>query len=262
MIVSTQYFLKAFQHFTRFYALFIFGLVGFSITGHATSFHSEMEYRAFFSSTRNIFLTDPNLIKPLFFELTDISKISYSKRKGLEKKLFFCGTGTQLTSNCIIDRLFKERKAKRITRNISIPVQISQIQKRRYNSKKNLVTIRCKNNGSPMATMSKKEFMQFINIAEDSIFFRLKENIKTIKFNIVFQDKLPTLISRREANNLLNVYKTPPSDEKDIVHYRLDHHSFTQYLDTISFNLHFKAEIIKINNQTFRIEKENIFIAK
>lgn len=242
--------------------LFICGMVSLSMTSQAVTFHSEMEYQAFFNSAKNIFLIDPTLIKPLFLELTELTKVNYKKRKRFEKNLFSCGVGTELTSNCIIDRLFVERKARRITRKITIPVQIHQIQKRRYNSKKDLVTIRWNNNGSPMATLSKEAFMRFINIAEDSPFFRLKKGFKTIKFNIVFEDKFPVLIKRREANNLLVVYQKPPSDGKDTVRFRLDHHSFTRYLDTISFNLHFKAETIKINNQTFKIEKESILITK
>lgn len=234
-------------------------MVLFTLNSQAISFESPMEYAAFFGEHQNIFLMEPGLVKSLFFELADTPQ-NYNVRKRLEKKLFACGIGSSLTSNCLIDSLYQERKAKRITSKITIPIQILNLEKRRYNSKSDLIKFYVKDEGVLMAFLSKELYTHYIGVAENSKLYQLNPDIKSIRINAVFQKKIPILINKKTAKNLSAVYQIPPMDYKDKLQLKLNRHSFSRYMDTLSLNLFFKATSITLNNQTFKAQKESTLI--
>lgn len=225
----------------------------------AMTFHSPVEYSAFFSSTDNFLRLKPALLKSLFFEIAELKPNNQKQRQKIEKELFSCKTGLYVQS-CILDQLRLERKKHRIQNSFDIPINITHLSRKSYRKGQSLLIVQWGTIDIPTTKLTREKFLELLQIAEDTRDFYIPDHIQAIHFNVVVENNLPLLIPVQQAKNLEQLYKRPPKDYRDRIYFKLERHSFSRYKNSLGFHLHFKAKRIVLNHQTFSVESEQPFI--
>ncbi len=241
------------------------GIVGcLSLTGISNRVTAEshidpsVEFVEFWSDYESVFLYYPNLVKQIFLNIVDLKGNQRTATKHIKNEILSCEVGSNTLSECRLDQLKLIRRQKKISRNISVPVNITSISGRPYkkNKKKYVLTIRWQPILFQPPTISTKQFYSYLGAAHDSKYYSLKKGLDRIQINPVFENKVSVITSKARAINLLKLYRTPPADFKDAFLFRVDAAHMRQIYDTANFDLHLKTVKVKINHLMFQPTKE------
>lgn len=216
-------------------------------------------YSLFFGTTENYFLIQPTLVKKIFYNLASLHGNKIKSRRVINQTMFQCGTGEQCYSNCRIDKLKQLRKKQRISSYITMPVIFTDITSRPYKRKKRLVTLTWKPDPITPPTMQTTDFLEYINTKGDSKYFTINPKIKLLRFSPSFQEEIHIIMDKAIAKNLLKLYSQPQNDFRDRITFKYQNSSFLSESGVGYIRLHWKARKIKINNQLFSVEPEDIF---
>ena len=218
----------------------------------------SVEFVEFWSDYESVFLFHPNLVKQVFLGIVDLKGNRRTATKHIKKEVLTCAVGSSTLSECRLDQLKLIRRQNKMSRSISVPVDITSISGRPYKKSKSryVLTIRWQPILFQPPTISVRQFFTYLGAAHDSKYYRLKKGLDRIQINTVFENKVSVITSKARAINLLNLYRTPPADFKDTFLFQVDTAQMRQIYDTANFDLHLKAVKVKINHLTFQPTKE------
>lgn len=219
---------------------------------------SKAEFVEFWSDHESIFLYHPNLVKQIFLGIIDLRGNHRTALRYINTEILSCSRGAETLSECRLDQLKLQRKAHKISRYISVPVNISGITGRRLKKDKHkyLMTIRWQPIMIKPPVIPVEDFYHYLGAAEESKYYRSKPRIYEIQINPQFEDTVTVITSKARARNLINLYRQPPADLKDTFIFRADSSSMRPNGITANFDLYMKAVKVKINHQIYRTTRE------
>lgn len=218
----------------------------------------RVEFIEFWSDDRSIFLYHPPLLQQVLLGIVDLKGNHRSARRHINSEVLSCKKGAAALSECRMDQLNLERNKKGIARTISVPVNVSSISGHplKTDQSQYVLTVSWQPPIVPPPVIPIEAFNDYLGIASESRYFKIKENLDHIQINPLFQDRVTIITKKRRAQNILTLYRTPPEDLRDAFIYRVDSVMMKPDGRTAHFDLYLKAVKIEINHLTFQTTKE------
>lgn len=230
----------------------------FSPTLHAQPRENiNLEYTAFFIEYDNVFMFRPSLIQTVFYNIVDLKGNKTVARKKILTSVLGCQTESSLNPGCQIDRFRVQRKKANIPNHFTTPVSFSNISSRRYNKYKKIITLSWTPELIHPPNMTVEDFFNFVNAAKDSKYYRLKKGLKNIQLNTILEKKVEIVVENALAKNLIELYKHPRTDDKDVLVFVYDAVYPNRRYHTADFYIHLRASKVKINHQWFRTRNKS-----
>lgn len=229
---------------------------------HATALGQEgignEAVRSFWSESENILVFHPDLVRDIFFGISDLKGNPVTARRNLNREVLDCRFTSQRTSNCWIDQLKDAKKQRNLKTLFRVPVNIEGISKKVYHRdrKQALVTFTWNRPVFQPPSITIEEFLGHVGAASESKYYSVKSSLDTILLNPVFQNEIEILVTQNQAANLLDLYQRPPADYNDSVSFQYDSVYLTESSGTAIFNIYLKAVRLKVNHQTFRVNRD------
>ncbi|MBU2515092.1 hypothetical protein KJ966_27545 [bacterium] len=242
--------LKTVKNTFGFIALFLIMLHVSTIQSKADGFLLR-DYNTYFSEFDNILLYKPGFIKDIFHGLIDLKGNATNSKNHINFEVLGCFPDSRIDQACRIDQLTRKRRTLGIRSTFEIPLDFTHISARNYNKQKKIVSIKWKPDLITPPHMSVKDFLTYLNAAEDSKYYSLKKGIDRIQLNAVFDREANIIIENSFSDNLLKLYQLPKTDKRDSLIFAFDYIVPSIRNNTVHFFIHFKVNTVIINHQTF-----------
>ncbi len=212
----------------------------------------------FWSDYQSIFLYHPNLVKQVFMGIVDLKGNRRVARKYIKTEILSCKNGSGSLSECRLDQLKIERRKRKTSRYITVPVNITSIYGHPFKKDKSryVLTISWQPEMLQPPVISIAEFYSYLGVANESKYYSGKKGLERIQINALFEDQVTIVTSKARAKNMLNLYHNPPSDLKDAFVFRVDAANVERYGSTANVDLQLKAVKVKINHLMYKTTKE------
>jgi len=246
---------------TRFLlGLFFLGATLLSPSISALTFDNQTNrYASFFEESQNYFLTQPLLIKKLFYELSSLKGNPRVSRRIINREIFGCPEGGRAVSNCRLDRLRIERKQKGISYWVTLPVNFTKLSTQPYSKSRVLLTLSWRADLFQPPVFTTQYFLEYINAQWDSKYYTVDRNTSYLQLSASFEEQVTILLSKKIANNLLKLYSSPIRDYRDRITLRYDASSFIKEDGVGYLKTYWKAKLLRINHLRFKVPEREIF---
>jgi hypothetical protein len=212
----------------------------------------KIEFSKFFSDHENILLYRPELIKEIFISIVDLKGNQAQSKKMIYSQVLACNADAGIAQGCRIDQLRLERKKIKMPKLVVIPVNFTRISARIFNKRKKRLTINWNPELIHPPSITIEAFLDYVRAARESKFYSIRDDIVNLQINTLLQRKIDFVVENELAGNLLQIYKSPPSDFQDSITFAFDFMTTSKRFATHDCFLQFKAVSIKINQQTFK----------
>lgn len=210
------------------------------------------EYNLFFSNHENVFLYRPSLIKSVFHGLIELKQNKSLATRYINYEVLGCQPDSRIKQGCRIDRLRLERRKKGISSVLTLPVNFTHIDKFPFNKRLDLIIVHWKPELFKPPSISVDAFLQYLAVASESRYYRVKPQLKRLQLNPLFERRISILVEKKLARSLVELYESPPSDQKDSISYVYDFMTDDIRGDTIDFFIQFRAVNVTINHLKFK----------
>ena len=238
------------------FLLFWVQLLILPLSAGAAPHQTGFNYQTFFSQGENFFLIKPDLLSKVFLSMIDLKGNSRHSKNRIVRQIMGCPLGPTSQSNCKTDYLILERKELGITKQVQIDVNFTNIAIKRFSKTQSIVNLSWEPELIRPSIWETDQFLSYINVGQDSRFFKVKKELTHILFSARFDQKLSILVHKRIAENLLNLYQEKPTDFKDTITFRVNREEIHPQSDVLNVWLHLKAKRIRINHLKFKVENQ------
>ena len=210
---------------------------------------ADLDYKRFFEQESQFYLVNPRLVEVIFLGLVDLKGNPEVAKHKIRTEVLGCPEGDPLRTHCILDRLYQEKRTKKVPNLFEIPVNFTRVEKGRRDQGQVRLKLAWRQEPFEAPVIEVDDFFAFVGAAAESDFYKRKEEVKQIVFNAHFENHFEILLPLRLAGDLQKLYEPIPEDLKDRIFYRAEGADLTIEENLASANLRFKAEQVKINNR-------------